>query len=744
MIYDSRRNALDIRTLKIIHEQSPLLSLTAKIGNVREGTGEYNIAIEKSRIDLYRIAALLNPVINDPSFRLGGIIASGPFTIFGKPENLRISGLLRANNFIYSDTTQNHSMPYLNVDIDALIDAYAILPFLSRPEHYAKSRLAFGLFHSLQMRELTCAYNGAYLRSSIRIDPKRGIDAGIFLSNFEIGTVTAPDLTGRTLLDISFHSPESFERIGIRGRILLQRARYSIERSSSSDLNLSIETDAVLNLMKEKTVIDFHKIHLIGENDLNETFLDGSANAVLSIGEQLDFNGFFHDLFLNGEILFPVLPASLQHALDPIRVYLSQGLRLTSSRIDLHLSDTLTAIKTNLLIDIPYIKLSDLFLNMDISISQQGFDVRSFHLSALNESMSADAAGLIRFYRDRMVPSIRGRIALNGAGPVRIHNNLTLSGGLNLDFSAMPERTDANIRIENLNVLFESNGCGDGLTDCRRYTFESLNFAMPIHHVANPSANALKMLPIIPVPNTPTYRKLTPNLSLRYVAASHNPRGEAVPGSYYYIGTANGSQESGLSANIEYVNNTLRVNNLRIRMFGREGGEGDARPWRNAGVIDGENIYINLADLNPEKMQFGGDISIKKFDLEPYMPRSRSRYDGVISADLSIRGKNLASPLYGTSARLSVHRLSPQFSGFATRIVMPDQITARMVQGTLKIPSILLELKGGMVYSRIAIERGGIFPGAIIRPSGEEIGQERIPLAVFLERAAGEARTFTE
>jgi hypothetical protein len=70
---------------------------------------------------------------------------------------------------------------------------------------------------------------------------------------------------------------------------------------------------------------------------------------------------------------------------------------------------------------------------------------------------------------------------------------------------------------------------------------------------------------------------------------------------------------------------------------------------------------------------------------------------------------------------------------------MPDPFTARLVRGTLKIPAISLELNEGLIYSSISIERGGIFPGLFIRPTGEHISQERVPLARFFERAKNKA-----
>ena len=93
--------------------------------------------------------------------------------------------------------------------------------------------------------------------------------------------------------------------------------------------------------------------------------------------------------------------------------------------------------------------------------------------------------------------------------------------------------------------------------------------------------------------------------------------------------------------------------------------------------------------------------------------------------------------------RVSVYDLSREFSGFATRVVMPEKLAAVLVNNLISIPSIKVELKEGLVYSAVSLERASLLSN-LVATAQDEIRQDRIPLARFLESSQSAVRDFNE
>ncbi len=347
------------------------------------------------------------------------------------------------------------------------------------------------------------------------------------------------------------------------------------------------------------------------------------------------------------------------------------------------------------------------------------------------------------------VPDLKLKLVLGGKQGIdylRVHPGVVLRGGkVDLDVDVSRRWARGDFVVDKLSVEYRGDKCAKQLKlsvkqirdpDCRIINIQDLSMNLPVLH-------DLKLKkPMSLTDGSAYYRtggvgiRKPANLSLRFINSTHRPRmgvWEHEPQFFFLLGRGGAAARPGLMARMEYNKNVLHINWLRLSFFTPK-----KNKWTPSGTINGRDIFFNIADADPRKMEYGAFLRIRNLDLEPYLPRSRSGLDGIISADVNALGTRLDDPISNITAGLSVHKLSSDFSGFATRIVMPGFIAEQIVANTVKIPSIKVELKGGLVYSTIAMERG--VGGILVNIEKEAIKQDRIPLAQFMARARSQAR----
>jgi len=625
-----------------------------------------------------------------------------------------------------------HLINDLRLSVDALMDVH---PFFPVPQK-KQVELAFGIFHSLVIPELYMTYNESILHGNVKILPGQGVAADIVLSGLRLTPFTAPGLDGIASGQIHLDSPESFKDVSLKTELHLSDARYQVDQSRSSPLDLTFAANGRIGL-HESTTLDFPILTVRLNNPMgtNLLLIASSANAQIGAGEQGSLK--IQSLRVNYADLHATLPGSLRYTLSPYRSYLDGGLTI-SGITNFNHTQAGTSANTDTSIAIPGMALSDLRIQGGVNLSRALTVIDSFKITGLRGALSILANGTIKHTPSGAVPDLTVSAGVSSPSLFAIHKNISLQGGLAMDFKIAAAGVRGNVNAKDLSLEIIAS-CEEGNV-CKKYRFEKVNLTLPIFHDVHLASPAV--LTDSPVGQTfdgTTFRG-QPNLVVNFIASTHNPRGEYIKTGYFYAGSLLPGRDPGITALIEYRKNVFYIKWLRYSMYRPKARTGKD-VWVTDGRIDGSDLFFNLADLTLRRMEFGGAIQIESLDLEPFLAPTSTSYDGKVDASLTFRGRDLTNPLYNTDAKFAVYHLSRDISGFAARIAIPA-IIAVAANRTLEIPSVTVELQNGLVYSSIGIAKSADLRSAItflIKPTGEEIRQERIPLAEFLERAKAEA-----
>lgn len=745
--YDAPADRLLIRSIRLSHDQDPWIDLKARVDHASEETRELSLDILESRIYLDSLSPLLQ-IFLGPYARISGTAALAPLSIRGRLDRVFLKGNIQGQNLFFSNGGVSHDLRDFRINIDASMNLYEVLPFLEKPEGYkSDTKLAFGMFYSLSLPELRCVYNGASLVANAVIEPEKGIDGTLHLVNLPIDVFTAPALTGSVYADLSFHSNEQFNYLDFAGTAGIAGARYAIGRSRSGVNNLDLNANGRLTFGSPFGV-EIGGLNLSLRNAAGEEAASILASGRMAFGGGQSYDIQIKELRIDYARLHPMLTGNLQYSLFPYRTYLSEGISLNVN-INYRSAGNTSALVADAKLSIPYLHINDLRIKTNSEFSPDEIKVNQFEISALGGALYGSAQG--RLFRPApdsgLKPEMTLVMGLAQEQLIKVHENIAIQGIFNLEVALTPSEARGRITMSSINLEYTRGSCENrNSSACLVWRIEGLNFDLPFRHnleMTQPERLSGRPAGSYITAYTSAYR---PNLSIRFIASNFSPRGEYMPNAFFYTGALTDDKGPGLSAAIEYRNNVLFINRIKAQAYTRKttvARKTESLEWIKKGDVDGKDIFFNLADLNTEHMEFGANLQIKDLDLEPYMPRNQSDFDGIISADLSVSTSSLLDTIGSTTMRLAVHQISPQFSGFAARILMPELI-ASAVQSTLKISSMLVELRGGLVYTSISTGRGSGIYSLFIKPSAEDIKEERIPLAQFLTRARNEARGVSE
>lgn len=731
--YDAHKDRLNLSRLLIEQDKHPWLDLSAGADGVTREVPSVHLEVHKSEIGLDSLENLL--VFLGARMGLSGTASLYPLKISGPMDKLAMSGKFQADGVAFRTGGLHHRIPMARLDLSALLGLAHMLP-AGKPAR--EGSLAFGVFHKLSVPELLIGYNEARLRGNAVIEPGQGMTADIVVSGLALTPFSAPAFDGIASGQLKVKSPENFQSFAIRSELHLSQARYRMDQSRSSPMELGLIVDGNVGL-GDATTVDLDKVVLTASNSqgINLVTLRASSNMV--IGESQSYGLNVKELSVKYADLHSTLPGGLRYSLSPYRSYLDKGLAMHGTALFKSLGKA-SSLNTDLSIAIPGIDLKDLRMTGGLGFSPAGTSIDNMRLTGLRGALQVSAAGKIVKTPEGSKPDLKVALSLASQSLFAIHRNLAIQGGLKMDFDIKSDAVRGNVAANDLSAEIYTD-CEEQV--CRKkYRLERMNLLLPVFHDLKLKDPALLAEAPTGLTFDSTAFRAKPNLSVQFIASSHSPRGEASKDGFFYAGALLPDRPPGLTASLEYRKNVLYFQWLKYQIFRPKSRTG-SDVWVTDGSLEGRDVFFNLADAHPQSMEFGGRIQVQNFDLEPFLPRSRSDYDGIISAELQFKGRNLDNALYNTTARLSVFRLSREFSGFATRIVMPAQVAGAIVKSALEIPSITVELQNGLVYTAIGIARKDIrsftnFLSFFIKPTGEEIRQERIPLAQFLERAKSE------
>ncbi len=741
-VYQSRQDRLVIRDLSLRHHDSVWLSLQARVDRAVTPERQLSLKVTGSQIRLGPLYQLLAVATGGRMPYFTGTVELAPLTIEGSLGDLRVGGVIRGYGIVYrSRGLPENRIRSLYARFRSQLDLYRVLGFLERPADYkASSPLAYGMFHSLDVDHFAAGYNEADLSGSLRITPS-GLSSRLVVSRFRIDDWGYNYAWGFLDGNCTYGSNLRFTNMRFDCRLQATDTRYAVGRSRSGRNQFQVDMRGSMQLGGGRSRILLSAIDFRGrDEDENPTFaMKGAIDMAFARGTQF-YDVRLDDMVLHYERLKGTLPASLQTSMQSSEFYLQKSPRLRTRSI-VSIQKGVTDVKSSGSATVGFTPKGDLNWDTDMTFAPQRMSLRKVKAGGFGGALALDTSGkLTRTKEGTWDPDLRVRFDFKPTEPVELYRNVLLGGSTHMDADVQSGRAIASLALTEAVYEQRSGNCARPTApECVRYRVEGINFKLPIDHDLRLKRPArLTDGADYYLSNAGSSAK--PNLTVRFVAASHSPRGEFMPNSYFYVGALGKDIPDGMRARLTYRNNVLTVTGLEIQSYRLQTGEGASYSWKPQGTVFGERIFFNAADLDPQRMEYGAFLQVKDLDLEPFLPKSRSGYDGIISADLEVIARRVSDPLLNTNLRLSVYRLSPEFSGFVTRLVMPGPIAEGIVNRTLEIPSIKVQLAGGLVYSTIAIKREAVGLGLFIRPGSDEIKQERIPLAQFLANARTEAR----
>lgn len=684
------------------------LLFSGHIHNARQGLRSFDLSLARTHADLSRLSPLFS-ALDLPG--ISGQIISGPMQVRGPSSRLDLNGQIEARGVRFRTGSLSHSL-----DLKTALDAR-----MNFQPAGADEKLAFGVFHSLNLPELRATYNQARLTGRAHITPETGVEGELKLANFRIDPYAPGVASGALGADLRFRSPDDFSRIVTESQLQLTGLRYYSDRSRSGPLNVRARLKGLVRFLEKSTLLDLENVILTAHDLRGQEALQLKGQAMTSIAETISGETTLN-IFSRFPVLYQSLPGNLKDSLADVTLYFSRGIGV-QTRQQFQLGE-LTSLSGSSVLNIPFLNLSDLSIKENIQITEDRLTIQELKLAGLGRSLSGEAEGSIGLGKE-LRPDLDVELKVFQPRKQRIHRNLVFGGSFALAGSWKKEEIRAALDIRDLELTYDSCVAGG----CSDFTVQKINTALALVHDLS-----------LPIVKTLESRVASPTLGLRPAAnltigsihASHSPRGERMPGRYYYLGSA---RENGLEAFMEYRQNGLNLPWLVARIFHHS----DRKP----GVISAENAHVYLADLNPAHMAAQVDARIAHLNLEPYLPYSRSQYNGIISADFHLQSRGLDRFLENATMRVSVYDLSREFSGFATRVVMPEKLAAVLVNNLISIPSIKVELKEGLVYSAVSLERASLLSN-LVATAQDEVRQDRIPLARFLESSQSAVRDFNE
>ena len=191
-------------------------------------------------------------------------------------------------------------------------------------------------------------------------------------------------------------------------------------------------------------------------------------------------------------------------------------------------------------------------------------------------------------------------------------------------------------------------------------------------------------------------------------------------------------QYPGFGATMSFKDNVFELPNLHLFMLN--------------GTITGQDILFNVggAPISTKKMEFTATIQIKELDFKQLMPPSAAATIdyGAVSIDTFIVGKDLSQAIENIQGYVSIYKIGNEFAKQGLKVVKPDSngFTDLIVDSSIQVQKIDLDLREGLVYSNVYFTRG-IF-GNIISPKGNQIKQSRIPITEFFNNVQKEREVY--
>ncbi|TGM99855.1 LIC_11026 family protein [Leptospira dzoumogneensis] len=719
------KKELLLRNLEWKVGEDTWLEGSGKISDFAPDSGKVNLAIQKSRIRLAPLSDFLHSLGFD-SFSMSGEASLAPILAEGDWNNLRVLGEVRGNGLDFRVGKKRHSIPVFNLDWDIRIDPQS--------EKDPGPKIPLPWMRSFAFKNLKAIYNEILLEGNLNYSQAEGPDLDLKLDNFGLGDYLT-GYSGKFSAELSAFGKD-FSQLDAGLKLRARGFRFPLGRGNSGNINLEGGLKALFHFPKKAWGLE--EI-LVSNLNLQAFSPEGNSAAKLNTGGRIGLGEPFvldlkkAGLDLDLEYLVPLLPLSLRETLIPVRNQVGKKIGLDGD-FYYSLGDHGQNIQGSLGVDLPGMNLRDGKLSLDLKMigsPNSKIKIDKLELSAFSKKLYLGLGGeLTKASKTgpspslgEFIPSLKGELKLVSPKESGLIKGLFFQGEAGAKFNWYGSLIQGDLISKNSNILLQSGVCPG--YDCKLYKIDGWNADVPFAHdlSVKETKNLIegnKRKFVMNYGRTPA-----PNFTIRQIIGNH-PSLKGTPFEY----SRPKADSPGLSANLEYSENYLRMDYLKVYTL-------DGEIW-------GKDMIVNVGSGDPEKMEYSVSLRVKDIDLKQLLPaKTQAKIDdGKVKADLNLWGRNLGDPVPNLNLFFSIYQIGNDFGKSAINIFAPSNILTDFIYGSYAVDKIELELSKGLVYAVILFKRSIL--GTIIQLENNQVSQQRMPLANFLKRAQNEIETFNQ
>jgi hypothetical protein len=475
--------------------------------------------------------------------------------------------------------------------------------------------------------------------------------------------------------------------------------------------------------------LQIEKFILLLKNDSNETAV--SLKSQLNLDMQKGLLVELKNIALNSNMtaLIPTLPTALKNTISGIRSGLGNKLDLTGN-VFYEKRGFADQIIVKLGAVFPAIELKDLNILLEIVLQNDRVNtiqINKIHLDAFEKKLQANYSG--KFYKPftpnppfgDLTGELKGNFTLEAESPKYVLKGITFSGDIDFDLLVKGPIVSGKLYSEN-SYLKYSNSCPG--KDCQMYELFGIKMNIPFeHNIQDTTTDVL---------TSGNAENLMQNYGTTY---PHNLSIDTIKGSHpsikdtqlIYVAPKDGYP--GLSCHVDYSDNVLRVDNLRVFALN--------------GLIFGRDILFNVGNGDSKQMEFAAVLQIRDIDLKQLLREESQKKidDGKLKADLSVKGRDLTDPVGNMDLFFSIFQIGKDFGKSAINIVSPTNFLTDRIIGNYTVNLIEVDLSKGLVNAKVQFDES-VLNRLFFRIEDNRIKQERIPIASFLNRAKDELSSY--
>ncbi|MFB5652443.1 LIC_11026 family protein [Leptospira wolffii] len=722
--FSPKKKELLLKNLEFKVGEDTWLEGGGKLSGIDSKSADVNISIQRSKIRLSPVSDFLHS-LGMNNITLSGEASLAPVLAEGSFSNLRVLGEIRGNGLDFRIGKSRHRIPVLNLDWDMRIRS-------EKEEASAKFPLPW--LQEARLKNLKIEYNEIRIGGDLNYSRSVGPACNLHVENFRLGEYLS-GYSGVIGADLNLRGPD-FSELFSDLKLKAKGFRFPMGRGNSSNIHLDGDLQAILRFPKKPWGLSGISV---GNLDLRAGSPEGARAAhlktsgVIGLGEPFVLDLKKANLNVDLGNLIPLLPLSLRESLIPVRTQIGNKLGLVGD-FYYSIGDSSQDLQGSLGLDIPGMEIRDGKLGVKlktIGSPSSKIQLDRLDLSAFQGKLSFRSQGnLVRTKSGDPPPALgdfrpdlQGTFSLRSSENSNLVKGLSFKGDLSLGFSWNGNIIQGKFGSRESDILVSNNQCPG--YECKLYRIDGLNADVPfVHDVsAKETKNLIEGNKRKFVLNYGRIPK--PNFTIRNIVGTH-PSLKGAP--FEYVKSK--SDSPGLSANLDYSENYLRMDYLKVFTL-------DGEVW-------GKDVLVNVGSGSPEKMEFAASMRVKDIDLKQLLPaKSQSKIDdGKVKADLNLWGRNLADPIPNLNLFFSVYQIGNDFGKSAINIFAPSNLFTDFIYGSYAVDKIELELSKGLVYAVILFKRSVL--GTLIQLENNQVSQQRMPLANFLKRAQSEIETFNK